>query len=157
MKISTMARGFLVVLVALALLSGPARAQGAGTTPDPERAAVQQVIADLATRIQAGDLAGIDSLFRGRGVHILTDTATTHGWTEYRDKYLKPELARYRNLQFTHSAVEPQVRGNVAWVAFRQELAGETSSGPTRVSGRGTAVLEKLDGQWRIVHLHVSR
>jgi ketosteroid isomerase-like protein len=87
----------------------------------------------------------------------LTDTATTHGWAEYRDKFLKPELARYRELRFTHSAVEAQVRGNVAWVAFRRELAGETSSGVTRLSGRGTAVLEKLDGTWRIVHLHVSR
>jgi ketosteroid isomerase-like protein len=90
-------------------------------------------------------------------VHILTDTATTHGWPEYRDKFLKPEPARYKNLQFTHSAVEAQVRGPVAWVAFREELSGETASGSSKVSGRGTAVLEKIDGRWRIVHLHVSR
>ena len=152
-----MLRATLVFGSAMVLMARPALSQGGTTTPDPERAAVQQVIADLATRIQSGDLASIDSMFRGRGVHILTDTATTHGWPEYRDKFLKPELARYKNLQFTHSAVEPQVRGNVAWVAFREELSGETASGPTKVSGRGTAVLEKLDGRWRIVHLHVSR
>ena len=152
-----MLRATLVFGGAMVLMVRPALSQGGATTPDPERAAVQQVIADLATRIQSGDLASIDSMFRGRGVHILTDTATTHGWPEYRDKFLKPELARYKNLQFTHSAVEPQVRGNVAWVAFREELSGETASGPTKVSGRGTAVLEKLDGRWRIVHLQVSR
>ena len=152
-----MLRATLVFGGAMVLVARPARSQGGATTPDPERAAVQQLVADLATRIQSGDLASIDSMFRGRGVHILTDTATTHGWPEYRDKFLKPELARYKNLQFTHSAVEPQVRGNVAWVAFREELSGETASGPTKVSGRGTAVLEKLDGRWRIVHLQVSR
>ena len=141
----------------LTSLVQPAAAQSRGATPDPERTAVQQVISDLAARIQSGDFAAIDSMFRGRGVHILTDTATTHGWPEYRDKFLKPELARYKNLQFTHGAIEPQVRGLVAWVAFREELSGETSSGPTKVSGRGTAVLEKIDDKWRIVHLHVSR
>ena len=157
MTISSMTvPGFLMVLTAMVPMSRSAQAQG-GAMPDPDRAAVHQVIADLATHIQAGDFASIDSLFRARGVHILTDTATAHGWPEYRDKYLKPEHARYRDLRFTHSAVEPQVRGNVAWVAFREEVAGETSSGATRVSGRGTAVLEKLDGRWRIVHLHVSR
>lgn len=127
------------------------------TGSDPERTAVQQIIADYAAHVQAGDLAALDSVFRARGVHILTDTATTHGWPEYRDKFLKPELARYSKLQFTHSAIEPVVRGTVAWVAFREELSGETSAGPTKVSGRGTAVLEKIDGRWRIVHLHVSR
>ena len=148
---------FAVALTSITLVaSSAARAQGRGQ-PDPERAAVQQVIADYATRVQAGDLAALDSVFRARGVHILTDTATTHGWPEYRDKFLKPELARLKNLQFTHSAIEPQVRGTVAWVAFREELSGETASGPAKVSGRETAVLEKLDGRWRIVHLHISR
>jgi ketosteroid isomerase-like protein len=126
-------------------------------TPDPEREAVRQLIMDLATHIQAGNLGAIDSLFRGRGVHILTDNATTHGWAEYRDAHLKPELSRYNNLKLTHSSVEPQVRGNVAWVAFRQELTGDTPTGAAQVSGRASAVLEKLDGRWRIVHLHVSR
>lgn len=147
----------LVFSSALTLMTRQAYPQSGATTPDPERVAVQQMIADLATHIQSGDLAPIDSMFRGRGVHILTDTATTHGWPEYRDKFLKPELVRYKNLQFTHTAIEPQVRGNVAWVAFREELSGETANGPAKVSGRGTAVLEKLDGRWRIVHLHVSR
>ncbi|HWG35706.1 MAG TPA: nuclear transport factor 2 family protein [Gemmatimonadaceae bacterium] len=148
---------FAVAFIVLALFaSSTARAQG-GSQPDPERAAVQQVIADYATQVQAGNLTALDSVFHGRGVHILTDTATTHGWPEYRDKFLKPELARFKGLQFTHSAIEPQVRGTVAWVAFREELSGETASGPAKISGRGTAVLEKLDGKWRIVHLHISR
>jgi ketosteroid isomerase-like protein len=151
-----MAHVRIATICSIALLFTSAQVSAQRGTPDPERDAVRQVILDLATHIQTGNLSAIDSLFRGRGVHIVTDTVTTHGWTEYRDQHLKPELTRYTNLKFTHSAVEAQVRGNVAWVAFRQELTGD-APGPARTPGRGSAVLEKLDGKWRIVHLHVSR
>src|SRR5262245_45449305 len=150
-----MIRRILLTAILLLPFEASSAQEGRGAV-DSNRVAVQQVIIDLGKYIQSGSLGAIDSLFRGRGVHILTDNATTHGWAEYRDAHLKPEIARYQTLQLTHSAIEPQVRGTVAWVAFRQELADSTGSGP-RVSGRATAVLEKLDGRWRIVHLHVSR
>ena len=143
----------IVGLLLLAILSpSNVRAQRA---PDLERDSVQQVIINLAEYIQAGDMASIEPLFRGRGVHILTDSATTHGWAEFRDEHLKPELEKYQELRYTHSAVEPVVRGNVAWVAFRRELSATGITTP--VSGRGTAVLEKIDGRWVIVHIHMSR
>lgn len=124
--------------------------------PDPERAAVQQLIQSMGQNLQAGNLAAVDSLF-GRGGHILTDTTTLHGWPSYRDGQLKAELALYTNLKFEHTNVEAVVRGSIAWVAFRQQISGTTASGPAQVSGRGSAVLEKRDGRWIIVHLHVSR
>ena len=124
--------------------------------PDPERDAVQRVIADFAEHVQANDLSALDSLFPPRGLHILTDNATTHGWAEYRDQYLTPELARHPGLRYAHTAIEPVVRGNVAWVAFRRELSSN-AAGAEPVQGRGTAVLEKRDGRWVIVHLHMSQ
>lgn len=124
--------------------------------PDPERDAVQRVIADFAAHVQANHLSALDSLFPPRGLHILTDNATTHGWAEYRDEYLQPELARYPGLRYAHTAIEPVVRGNVAWVAFRRELSS-SATGLEPVQGRGTAVLENRDGRWVIVHLHMSQ
>ena len=123
---------------------------------NPERDAVQRVIAAFAEHVQAGNLTALDSLFPARGLHILTDTTTTHSWTEYRDQYLKPELARYSGLRYAHTAVEPVVRDNVAWVAFRREYSS-SAAGAEPVRGRGTAVLEKRDGRWLIVHLHMSQ
>lgn len=144
-------------VAAFTLAAAPAVALAQRGTPNPERAAVQQVIVDFAAHVQAGKLELVDSLFRRGGVHILTDNATTHGWAEYRDAHLKPELARFTDLKFAHAAIEPVVRETVAWVAFRQELSGTVDGKPATVSGRATAVMEKLDGRWRIVHLHVSR
>ena len=123
--------------------------------PDPERAAVQRVIEDFASHVQASNLSALDSLFPPRGLHILTDDVTTHGWAEYRDQYLRPELERFPGLRYAHTAIEPVVRGDVAWVAFRRELASSAAT-VEPVQGRGTAVLEKREGRWVIVHLHVS-
>ena len=148
----------LVILGLLAIAAVPASlsAQRAPAAPDPERTAVQAVITDFAAKIQANDLAAIDSLFPARGGHLLADSVTTHGWVEFRDKILKPELARYPALKYEHTAVEAVVRGNVAWVAFRRLLSNTGSATPP-VQGRGTAVLEKLNNRWTIVHLHVSQ
>jgi ketosteroid isomerase-like protein len=132
-------------------------AQAQGGTPDPERAAVRQVILEMAAHVQAGKWASADSLFATRGVHVLTDTAGLHSWAEYRDSRLKPELARYTSPRLAHTGVEAQVRGNVAWVAFRQEISAAAAGSPAARVGRGSAVLEKLDGRWTIVHLHMSR
>ena len=128
---------FVGLLLLVALVPSRLSAQRA---PDPERDAVQRVIADFATHVQANDLSALDSFFPPRGLHILTNDATTHGWVEYRDEYLRPELARYPDLRYTHTAIEPVVRGNVAWVAFRRELSSSTV-GAEPVQGRGTAVL----------------
>lgn len=121
--------------------------------PDPERAAVEEVITTLGEYFQAGDMEAAETLFRPGGMHILTDDATTHGWAEYRDQRLEPELA-IEDLHYAHTRVEPVIRGDVAWVAFPREISGR---GTTPAEGRGSAVLEKGDAGWIIVHLHMSR
>jgi hypothetical protein len=144
-----------LVMITLAVLAPRAEAQRG--TPDPERAAARQVLLAMAAHVQGGKWASADSLFATSSVHILADTNAFHSWAEYRDGKLKPELARYANLKVTHTGVEATVRGAVAWVAFRQEVAGTPSSGAAIQVSRGSAVLEKLNGRWTIVHLHMSR
>src|SRR5215216_3773139 len=147
------------ILPAAALVLGAITAplQAQRGTPDPERAAARQVLLELASHLQDGKWTQADSLFAARGVHVLADTAAYHSWAEYRDKQLKPDLARYSGLKVAHTGVEAQVRGNVAWVAFRQEVGGTTTPASQARVGRGSAVMEKLDGRWTIVHYHVSR
>ena len=140
------------VAIAFLLLFVPALAS-AQRARNPDRAGVRGVITSLGEHFQAGDMGAAEALFRSGGMHILTDDATTHGWAEYRDQHLAPELA-IEGLRYAHTAVEPVVRGSVAWGAVRREISG---TGTTATEGRGTAVLEKVDDQWVIVHLHMSR
>ena len=97
----------------------------------------------VAAHTRAKDLRGLDTLYahypwgprhRGRGVN--------NGWIDYRDHH--------------YFDVEPQVRGNVAWAAFRYELAVDTPQGHVEVEGRGTVILEKRGERWLVVHLHTS-
>jgi ketosteroid isomerase-like protein len=147
------ARWLGAILLLLAILAPTSGQAQVSSTPDPERAAVQQVITRFGELLQAGDLAAVQSLFAPRG-HILTDKATTHGFVEYRDQFLTPDLAVMK-AGYAHTAVEATVRGNIAWVAFRRVFGKAGSTGQTE--GRGTAVLEKVENRWVFVHLHMSQ
>ena len=140
----------------LALTIGvPAPAVAQAPPDTQERAAVQRVITGFAANIQSGDFTAVEALF-GPGLHILTGTSALHSWAEYRDQALRPEIATFPGLRYTHSGIETTVRGSVAWSNFRWQMAG-TADTPPPVLGRATAVLEKLDGQWKIVALHFSK
>ncbi len=142
----------LASMMALAfLVPASARAQ-----PTAEQTAVQRVIAAFADGIHTGRLADIDGIFAPSGVHILTDNAALHGWAEYRDLHLMPEMARYSDLRYAHTGIESSVRGSIAWAAFRWQMSSAGGE-PAPVLGRGSAVLEKIDDRWRIAHLHLSR
>ena len=137
--------------LALGLLAaaGPA----AGQTDDA--AAVRIVVEAAAAYTRAKDIAGLDTLHAfDPWVRIIEGAGVNNGWVDYRDNHLKPELADLGNLRYFD--VEPQVRGNVAWAAFRYDLAVDTPRGHVEVEGRGTAILEKRANRWLIVHLHTS-
>ena len=138
----------LVVLASLAT-GTPAGAQS------DEMAAVRRVVETTAAHTRAKDLAGLDTLYAPDAwVRIIEGAGVNTGWVDYRDNHLKPELPDLGNLR--HFDVEPQVRGHVAWAAFRYDLAVDTPRGHVEVEGRGTAILEKRGGRWLIVHLHTS-
>ncbi len=119
--------------------------------------AVRRVIEAFAAYSQASNLDAIDTLFAPeRGIHIIEGAGVNHGWADYRDNHLGPELESFENFEYRFYSVEPQVRGDVAWSSFRYDLAVDTQRGHLEREGRGTAVLERRDGRWLIVHLHTS-
>jgi ketosteroid isomerase-like protein len=122
-----------------------------------EEDAVRAVLVTYAERMQARDLDGMEALVAPeRGVHIIEGAGVNHGFADYRDHHLGPELERAKQFTVRYFAVEPQVRGDVAWTSFRYELAVEMSGNQMEMEGRGTAVLERREGRWLIVHLHTS-
>lgn len=122
-----------------------------------EAVEVRMFLEKLASLMQAGDLEAIGELYAPeRSVHIIEGAGVNHGWEEYRDDHLRPELEAFSNLQYRYFAIEPQIRGNIAFAAFRYELSAETDGGSIDIEGRGTIILEKLNEQWKIVHSHTS-
>ena len=122
-----------------------------------EETAVRRVVEAVASLQEANDIAGLDTLFAPNPwVEIIEGSGVNHGWSDYRNNHLKPELAEMQHLRFRFFDITPQVRGNVAWAPFRYELAADTPSGHVDVEGRGSAILERRGRRWLVVHLHTS-
>ncbi len=142
---------FSAVLVAWLIAPDSVGAQQA------EADRVKEVVMSVARYIEAGRPQALDTIYgSGRGLHIIEGSGVNHGWEDYRDHHLKPELESMKNLKYSFSRVEPQVRGDIAWASFRYELSADMERGHVEVEGRGTMVLEKTDGRWVIVHQHTS-
>lgn len=118
---------------------------------------IRALLEAVAAYMQAGDMASLGDIYApGRGVHIIEGSGVNHGWDDYRDNHLGPELNAYKNFTYKYLAIEPVVKGEFAFVALRYELTADTDSGHIEMEGRGTTVLEKMEGRWRIVHTHTS-
>lgn len=139
-----------VILTIAALAPGSAVAQD-------DAASIRAVVEAHARFGQEKNLAGMDTLWaQDRGVHIIEGTGVNHGWIDYRDNHLKPELDQFEEFRYGYRSVEPVVRGNVAWASFQYDLFIKMDGREIDQLGRGTAVLEKRAGKWLIVHLHTS-
>ena len=131
--------------------------QPSAVSPSQDTAAVRGFVEALGRAMEAGDLAALDTLFApDPWVEIIEGAGVNHGWVDYRDNHLKPELAEMQNLRYRFFEVLPQVRGSVAWAPFRYELAADVPTGHVEVEGRGTVVLERRSGRWLVVQLHTS-
>ena len=120
-----------------------------------DTAAVRRVVENVAAYTRAKDLVALDTTFaHDAWVKVIEGAGVNTGWVDYRDNHLKHELADLGNMRYFN--VEPQVRGNVAWAPFQYDLSIQSPQGAVIIEGRGTAVLEKRGGSWRVVHLHTS-
>ena len=124
---------------------------------DGEVAEIRSMMETMAELIQAKDVDSLDKFYAsGQSVHIIEGAGVNHGWVDYRDHHLAPELAAFDDFSYRYFAIEPQIRGDFSFTAFRYELSADIDSGHIEIEGRGTAVMEKTSGQWKIVHLHTS-
>ena len=115
------------------------------------------VIEALAAHSQAKNVAALDTLYAPDAwVRIIEGAGVNNGWVDYRDHHLGPELSEMQNFRYRYYDIEPQVRGDVAWAAFRYELIADTPQGHVEVDGRGTAILEQRGGRWLVVQTHTS-
>ncbi len=77
--------------------------------------AIRRVIQAVAAYSQANNLDAIDTLFAPeRGIHIIEGAGVNHGWADYRDHHLGPELETVRELRAS------QLRGRAQVCAWQR-------------------------------------
>lgn len=119
--------------------------------------AVTDVLIEEAKAVERGDLATLDKLWANTAdVTVFESGHANYGWEDYRNHHLAPELKEFKNAKYSFSDLKVKVDGKTAWATFKYSLAAEMGTRKIESGGLGTAILEKRDGKWRIVHWHSS-
>lgn len=148
MRIST---AFLVVVAGLAGV--PAQE----TAPRDATEEVREIVASHAVAVQSGDFATLDKLYSDDPDMLIVESGgANRGWAEYRDHHLKPELKELKEFAYKYESVDAEVAGDAAWATFDYKLHAVAKGNTIDVAGKGTMVLRRHEGAWKIVHSHTS-
>lgn len=119
--------------------------------------AVTDVMTREAQAVEKGDLAALDKIWaNSEDVTVFESGHANYGWTDYRNTHLAPELKEFKNTKYVFSDLKVKVDGKTAWATFKYSLSADIGARNIQSGGLGTAVLEKRDGRWQIVHWHSS-
>jgi ketosteroid isomerase-like protein len=153
---AAIASAIVVGLVAFAVSSkSMATAQGS------DEVAVREALMKSAASFEKNDMAAATQVWANdESLTVFESGHANYGWADYRDHHLGPEMKEMQNTKYSFSDMKIHLAGNTSWVTMKYSIAADVGEpGKTRhVEGAGlaTAVLEKRDGQWRIVHWHSS-
>lgn len=119
--------------------------------------AVTDVLTREAQAVEKGDLAALDKIWaNSEDVTVFESGHANYGWADYRNNHLAPELKEFKNTKYAFSDLKVKVDGKTAWATFKYSLSADIGTRNIQSGGLGTAVLEKRDGRWQIVHWHSS-
>lgn len=138
------------LLLLLAFAAASVSAATPGTASGPEAA-----LASFHAALVAGDKARVLALM-APDVAIYESGYVERSRAEYASHHLGGDM------EFAKTATRKVLRqnertdGNMAVVWQETETTGTSRGKPVHVFGTETALLEKSDGSWRIVHVHWS-
>jgi len=156
---------FLGLLASVCLGACDFQRQRSPEAPGPDEAEnlaaseVESMLISSAASWNGGDLSGfLDDYWNSEELTFSGATGVTRGWedveTRYRETYWAPGTAR-DSLRFEGIEVVPLGDGHALalgqYVLFRPEEGGVVAS-----SGYFSLVLQKMEGNWRILHDHTS-
>jgi ketosteroid isomerase-like protein len=126
-----------------------------------DESAVRNALVKSATSFEKNDLAMATQVWANDESLIIFESGhANYGWPDYRDHHLVPEMGEMKNTKYAFTDMKIHLAGNTAWATLKYTIGADvTENGKSRHvdgGGLGTAVLEKRDGQWRIVHWHSS-
>ena len=126
-----------------------------------EEAAVRDVLLRSASSFAKNDIAEATKVWANdESLTIFESGHANYGWADYRDHHLVPEMGEMKNTKYEFSDIKIHLAGNTAWATLKYTISADVmENGKTRHvdgGGLGTAILEKRNDGWRIVHWHSS-
>jgi uncharacterized protein YcnI len=135
----------------------PSASTGSGQ-PGNDEAAVAAWLKGYDAAFNAKDLAKLASFYDPE-VTMYEGGGVNHGWADYRDRHLGPELKAFENLEFGHTNTTVTILpgGQAAYATSEYFLKAKMGARDVDVRGLETLLLLKgTDGNWKIRHSHTS-
>jgi ketosteroid isomerase-like protein len=128
-------------------------AEASGPNPDPKT--LQETVDTLIAAAAKGDDASL-ARFQASHMTVIDGQGFTQGATAYHSKV--PARAGHAGLRkFRTKDVAIHESGNIGWVTYLYRLSAPASDGHSEsIFGLATIILEKTNGQWKIVHAHTT-
>ena len=148
-------------LLTILIFAASAIAAAYAVTRVDDEAAVRDVLLKSASSFEKNDLVTATQVWANdESLTVFESGHANYGWADYRDHHLVPEMGEMKNTKYAFSDIKIHLAGKTAWATFKYTIAADVMDNgkPRHVEGGGlgTAILEKRDGQWRIVHWHSS-
>lgn len=126
-----------------------------GESPEADSVRVRRTVEAIATAIEGGDLAALDSIYHD-SVLVFEAGGVDRGWASYRDVHLAPELEALSDRRFRFDEITVRLAGSTAWVTCRYRVDAVHDGEPVSARGVATLIFRELGGGWRLVHIHTS-
>ena len=125
---------------------------------------VVATLEDYAAAIESKDLSKVKPLWTADDEFSYYEgVEANYGWRSYYE-HLAPEMASFDKPRYRLTDIEPFVSGNLAYATFEWAMEVTVVSDkfeggrhPVSMSGRGTAVLIRQAGAWKLRHLHTAQ
>jgi len=126
-----------------------------------DEAAVRDVLLRSSSSFAKNDIAEATKVWANdESLTIFESGHANYGWADYRDHHLVPEMGEMKNTKYEFSDIKIHLAGKTAWATLKYTIAADVmDNGKMRHvegGGLGTAILEKREDGWRIVHWHSS-
>ncbi len=118
-----------------------------------EEKAVAEILQRNATAFAKNDMATEEKVWSNSAdLTVFENGEANYGWADYRDNHLAPEMKEIKNTKYELSDIKAKTDGKTAWATFKYTISGDIEKRHIDCAGLGTAVLEKTNGTWKIVH-----
>ena len=126
--------------------------------PADDERRIREQVANYTKALDTGDLGLAARVWWDtKDVSAITPMGHSHGWDEVKGMYrFFAENFTDRHLQARDIAVH--LMGDTAWVEYNWHFDAKIKANGIEIhsDGRESEVFRKIDGDWRIVHIHYS-
>jgi ketosteroid isomerase-like protein len=125
--------------------------------PVPDAEKIDQVIGQMLGAFQVGNIEAMHKYYAENATFVRgTYDPLLVGWPNYASQY-QMQRAAFQGIQLIRRNTNISAHGDVAWASYQWDFISMYAGKPFSTRGQTTLVLNKIGGNWLIVHNHTSQ